>query len=145
MQNVADSTRSKVAVEELYNAMTWILAMGDCHSLTESKFVQTVLQGLQRSLAKPVVKKLPVTVEMLAAIVEDAGRSGSLADVGLATACVLSYTAFLGFDELVHIKAAEVKLFILSGARQISFKREMRLWLQEQISNSVKSTCCRNN
>ena len=109
MQNVAESTRSKATIEKSYNAMACIHAMGDCHSTTEFKFVQTVLQGLQRSLTKPVVKKLPVTAEMLVAIVEDTERSGSLADVWLATACVLSYTAFLGFDELVHIKAAEIK------------------------------------
>ena len=65
-----------------------------------------MLQGLQRSLAKPAVKKLPVTAEMLAAIVEDAERSGSLADLRLATACVPSFPAFLRSDELVHIKAA---------------------------------------
>ena len=69
MQSVANSTGSKAAVKEVFNAMAWIYAMGDCHS-PESQFVKTLLQGLQRSLAKPV-KKLPVTTEMLAAIVED--------------------------------------------------------------------------
>jgi len=61
MQSVADSTGSKAAVEEAYNAMAWIHAVGDCHSPTESQFSKTVLQGLQRSLTKPVVKKLPIT------------------------------------------------------------------------------------
>ena len=32
MQSVADSTGSKAAVEEAYNAMAWIHAVGDCHS-----------------------------------------------------------------------------------------------------------------
>jgi len=35
-------------------------------------FVKTTLEGLRRSLAKPVVKKEPVTVEMLELMVKDA-------------------------------------------------------------------------
>ena len=35
-------------------------------------FVRTILEGLQHLLAKSVVKKEPVTVEMLEAIVADA-------------------------------------------------------------------------
>ena len=62
-------------------------------------------------LAKPVTKKIPVTTEMLSAIVDDAKKSGYLVDWRLATACVIviSYAAFLRFDELVHIRAADVK------------------------------------
>lgn len=69
-----------------------------------------MLQGLQRKLAKPVVKKLPVIVAMLEAIVDDAERSGSLADLCLATSCVIGYAAFLHFNELVHIKAEHIKV-----------------------------------
>ena len=43
---------------------------------------------------------------MLAAIVDDAE---SLADWRLAATCVISYAAFLRFDELVHIRAVDVK------------------------------------
>ena len=83
--------------------------MASCDSPTESQFVGTVMQGLQRNLTKPVTKKLPVTTEMLGAIVDDAEKSRSLADWRLATACVISYAAFLRFDELVHIRAVDVK------------------------------------
>ena len=40
MPNVADSTRSKAAVEKSYNDMAWIHVIGDYHSPTESKFVR---------------------------------------------------------------------------------------------------------
>ena len=110
MQSIADSTGSTAAVEEAYNAMAWIHAVGDCHSPTESQFTKTVLQGLKRSLTKPVVKTLPVIPEMLAAIVEDAKRSRSLADLRLAAVCVASFAAFLRSDELVHIRTVDIKL-----------------------------------
>ena len=84
--------------------------MAGAPSPTDSTFVKTTVQGLQRKLAKPVVKKLPVTAAMLEAIVDDAERSGSLADLRLATACVIGYAAFLRFNELVHIKAVDIKV-----------------------------------
>ena len=45
--------------------------MTSCDSPTESQFVRIVMQGLQRNLANPVIKKLQVTIEMLSAIVDD--------------------------------------------------------------------------
>ena len=40
---------------------------------------------------------------------DDAEKSGFLADWRLVSACVVSYVAFLRFDELVHIRAMDVK------------------------------------
>jgi len=111
MQSLAELTRSKSAVEEACNAVAWVHAMANCHSPTKSHFVKTVLQGLQRNLAKPVTKKRPVTAEMLNIIVDNAEESGSLTDCWLATVCVVSYAAFLRFDELVNIKAVDITFY----------------------------------
>ena len=48
---------------------------------------------------------------MLAAIVSHPEQSNSLADLCLATACLLSYAGFLRFDELVPIKAQEIDMY----------------------------------
>ena len=72
LQSLAESSSSKSAIEEAYNAISWVHAMASCDSPTESQFVRTVIQGLQRILAKLVTKKLPVKTEMLGAIVDDA-------------------------------------------------------------------------
>ena len=69
--------------------------------------MKNTLSGLQRSLAKPVVKKEPMTIEMIKAVVKDAEQSGSLSDLRLATACVLAYAAFLRFSELVDLTPAD--------------------------------------
>ena len=124
MQSLAESTNSKSAVEEASNAIAWAYAMGNCRSPTESQFVRSVLQGLQRDLAKPVTKKLPVTAEMLNAIVDDAEKSGSLADWRLASAYVVSYAAFLRFDELVHILASSMKIHVSFSAQLLSESTE---------------------
>ena len=48
---------------------------------------------------------------MLTSIVADAEQSGSLADLHLATACLISYAGFLHFDELMQIKAQEIQIY----------------------------------
>ena len=47
-----------------------------------------MLEGLQRILAKPVVKKEPLTKGMIEAMLLDAEHSGSLSDMRLAPACM---------------------------------------------------------
>ena len=42
--------------------------------------MKNTLAGLQRSSAKPVVKKEPMTIGMIEAVVRDAELSGSLSD-----------------------------------------------------------------
>ena len=74
--------------------------------------VKNTLTGLQRSLAKPVMKKEPMTIEMIEAVVRDAEQSGSLSDLRLATACVLAYATFLRFRELVDLIPAN---FVVNG------------------------------
>jgi len=65
------------------------------HSSTCDPFVKATQEGMQRLLARPVVKKEPATVEMLEAIVNDADKSGSLSDLRLATVCLLGFSGFL--------------------------------------------------
>ena len=46
-------------------------------------------------------------MKMLAAIVQDAERSGTLSDLRLTTACLLGFAGFLRFDELIHLRACD--------------------------------------
>ena len=47
---------------------------------------------------------------MLEAIVTDAQQSGSLSDLQLATACLLAFTSFLRFGELVNLKLTNIQI-----------------------------------
>ena len=69
--------------------------------------MKATLEGLQRSLAKSIVKKEPVSLEMLEAMVGDADNSGSLSDLRLVTACLLSFAGFLRFDELINLRPCD--------------------------------------
>ena len=69
------------------------------------------MEGLQRSLlAKPVIEKEPITVETLEAIVQDAEKSGTLADLRLATACLLGFSGFLRFSELINLRPCDFNI-----------------------------------
>ena len=99
LQFIGEHSVSKSAVEEACNALSWVHSVSGLDSPTTHPLVKATLSGLQRTLAKPVVKKEPMTIEMIEAVVRDAERSGSLSDLRLATACVLGYAGFLRFNK----------------------------------------------
>ena len=76
----------------------------------DSPFLKATLEGLQRLLAKPVVKKAPITPTMLDEMVKDAKKSHSLSDLRLVTACLLAYAGFLRFSELVNVRPCDIKI-----------------------------------
>ena len=105
LQHLAEESKSQTAVEEACNSVSWIHASTGLTSPMTNPFVRATLEGLQRSLAKPVVKKEPVSVGMLEAIVQDAVESGLLSDLRLATACLLSFSGFLCFSKLINLRS----------------------------------------
>ena len=91
--------------------------------------MKSTVQGLQRKLAVPVVKMLPVTMAMLEAIVPSE-CSGARTDLCLARVSVIGYATSLRFNELVHIsKLRTLQLkrascqFRSPRVRLISFER----------------------
>ena len=108
LQFVSETTKSKAALDVVFNAIAWVHSVGGRASPTKDAIVAATLKGLQRKHAKPVNKKKPITTEMLQAITDEAVRTKSLSDLRLAAACLLAYSAFLRFDELSRIKPADI-------------------------------------
>ena len=109
-QYLGEESKSKSAAEEACNALSWVHSTSGLASPATHPLVKATLSGLQRSLARPVVKKEPMTIEMIEAVVQDAELSGSLSDMRLATACVLGYAGFFRFSELVELTPADVTI-----------------------------------
>ena len=72
-------------------------------------FVSTTLAGLQRKLAKPKVKKEPVTADMLSTRVDSLGASLTLTDIPLTAGVLLSFATFLRYDELAGLRCCNVQ------------------------------------
>ena len=108
LQHVGDTTASKSAVEEAVNSISWIQQTAGFPPVSASPFVGVVVDGLQRQLAKPKVRKEPVSSDMVTTLVESLGPNPTLADVRLVAACLLAYSAFLRYDELAKLRCCDV-------------------------------------
>jgi len=75
LQYLGESERSKLLAEVAVISITcvsWAHSVAGLPSPTTTPLVQATLGGLKISLAQPIRKKLPFTVEMLQTIVRDA-------------------------------------------------------------------------
>ena len=83
LQHLGETKASKSTVEEAVNGLAWAHSVAGIASPTSSPFIQTTLEGLKRTLAKPVCKKPPFTAEMLQAIERDAKKTNTLTSLRL--------------------------------------------------------------
>ena len=104
LQHLGESKSCKSAVEEAVHGLSWVHTIAGITTPTSSPFVQATLEGLKRTFAKPICKKLPFTIEMLQAIVRDAKKADTLSSLRLAAICLISFAGFLCFDELANIR-----------------------------------------
>ena len=143
LQHLKETKYSKSAVEEAVNALGWVHTMVGKPSPASSPFVQTVVEGMKRELAMPVHKKLPFTVEMLNAIVVNTKQHCSLANLRLASACLLAFAGFLRFDELANIKVTDLTLGPQHLTIQIPQSKtdQLRQGCEVVISRTGSATC----
>ena len=109
LQHLDETVQSKSAVEEAVNAIGWVHQLSGRPSLTESPFVRATLSGLQRKLAKPKIRKEPITTDMLAILVDSLGSAPTLADIRLAAMSLLAFSAFLRYDELAKLRCCDIR------------------------------------
>jgi len=64
-----DTKQSRSSVEEAVYAITWVHEMAGLTSPADNPFVQPILSSLQHALARPVIKKEPITPAMLKTMV----------------------------------------------------------------------------
>ena len=143
LQHLGEETKSKSAVEEACNALSWVHSYAGLITPSSHPLVRATLRGLQHKLAKPVVKKEPMIVDMLEAIVADANGSGTLSDLRLATACLLGFAGFFRFQEIVDLRACDctiegemLKVYIASSKND-----QLRQGDEVLIARTRSSTC----
>ena len=75
---MGDATKSKAAVDEAVNAINWAHKLFGLPLVSKSPFAGAVQAGLQRVLAKPKMRKEPVTSDMLKSLVDSLSPNPSL-------------------------------------------------------------------
>eukprot|EP00731_Ephydatia_muelleri_P008538 Em0004g876a len=94
-QHLSESVESTSAIEEAVNALSWLHQAAGLQPVSGAPLVQAALAGFRRILAKPRVRKEPVTAEMLKSMVDSAGPDPSLSEVRLLAVCLLAFAAML--------------------------------------------------
>lgn len=98
-------------IESVFYGLKWIHDIHNLKNPCESRFLHLVLDGLKRILAKPTVKKSPITANMLQKLCTAyAGHNASLLDLRLCTMCLLGYAGFFRFSELVAIRRCDIEI-----------------------------------
>lgn len=143
LQHLSEKLQSWSAVQEAVNAVSWVHQLSGLEPVTQSAFVQATVAGLKRKLAKPKAKKEPVTVDMLAALVDSLGESPSLSDVRLAAICLLAFAAFLRFDEIAKLRCCDVAFSDASMSVHIASSKtdQYRLGDSVLVARTGSPTC----
>ena len=69
-----------------------------------------ILESAKRSLSRPIVKKEPVTPDMVFSICQKfASANANLSDLRTAAICVTAFAGFLRFNELANLRCCDVK------------------------------------
>ena len=122
-----------MAVEEAVNALSWAHSLVGLESPGLDPLVQATLEGLERMQAKPVVKKAPVTAEILKAIFDDAVRNPTLSNICLASACLLAYAGFLRADELIKLRSCDISMDGGNMVVRIASSKTDQFWKHDKV------------
>lgn len=96
LQHLGETVHSWSVVQEAVNAIGWVHQLLGLEPIMQLPFVRATMAGLKRQLAKPKVKKEPISMDMLAALVGSLGHSPSLSEVRLvAASCLSMFATFL--------------------------------------------------
>ena len=75
------------------HALSWLHELAGLQQLGGSPLVNCTVEGMKRILAKPKVRKEPVTADMLKAMVEAAGPDPPLSDVRLLAVSLVAFVS----------------------------------------------------
>ena len=121
------------AVQEAVNAIDWVNQLSCWEPIAQSPLVQPTLASVKRNLAKPKIKKEPVIVDMLAALVQSLGTSPSVAVLRLAASCFLAFAAFLQYDELSRLRCCDISFLEDSKNVHIHSSKTDYYWQSDTV------------
>lgn len=106
---LTQKSASAAPVEEAVNALSWAHTVAVAEDPTKHPLISQVVAGAKRMLAKPTVKKEPITPEILASLVREFGKpEATLTDVRTLAICLVSYAGFFRFNEIANLKESDV-------------------------------------
>ena len=100
---------SAAKVDEAVNAISWAHNLAGYSDPCHSSLVIQIREGVLRECRKPTIKKEPILPHHLLLLTEKYGNNEScLPDLRILTICLLGYSGFLRFSEIVNIKRSDI-------------------------------------
>ena len=110
LESLLQSDLPYSALEAAVYGIRWAHNLFGLSNPCESNLVKGILESAKRSLSRPMVKKEPVTPDMIFNICQKfVSLYASLSDLRTAAICVTAYAGFLRFSELAYLRCCDVK------------------------------------
>lgn len=108
LASLVQTANTPSPVVNAFYSIKWFHDLFDHKSPTESNLVRNVLEAGKRKLAKPVVKKEPVTSDLLSKMYHSLYEERNLKNQRTICACLLAYSGFLRSEELLKLRRNDV-------------------------------------
>ena len=110
LEFLLQSNSSYSALEAAVYGIRWAHDFFGLSNPCDSNLVKGILESAKRSLSRPIVKKEPVTPDMVFSTCQKlASANANLSDLRTAAICVTAFAGFLRFNELANLRCCDVK------------------------------------
>jgi len=105
------SCPSASKINAIVYGISWAHKIAGFSDPCDSDLVLFAKNGLIRANSKPPVQKCAISIEDMKKIVQHFGKSDSLLDLRFVTMCLVCFSGFLRFSELVSLKRCDITFF----------------------------------
>ena len=107
--SIGQTANTHSPISTAFYSISWAHKLSGVEDPTCHQLPKLVKESLVRSLGHGDNKKCPVTSDMLSRLVEKFDKPGlSLLDLRFLTLCLVAYSGFFRFDELINIRRCDV-------------------------------------
>lgn len=141
LAHITQSAKSGSKLNEVTFAISWAHRLAGLPDPCKSDLVNLVNEGAQRKIGHLVKKKEPITRDMLKQMV-DTFKNG-LKDIRITCMCLLCYSGFLRFSELVNLRRIDIQ-FCSSHVKLFLYKSKTDVYREGRdviISRTFSETC----
>ena len=110
LTDLMDKHYSYSVISASLYSIKWAHSMKNLQDPTNNAFVTNLLESAKRNRSKPIVKKQPVTPELLVCLCEKYSESTDVLVVRDLCMIVLGFSAFLRYDEISNVRCNDIKI-----------------------------------
>ena len=146
--NLSESANSVSKIDEAFYALSWAHKLAGVPDPCKNDLVVSVREGAHRKIGHLIVKKEPITPDILPKIVLLYGNKYcNLKDLRIACMCLLGYAGFLRFSELASFNRSDISFFpsyvklYLEKSKTDVIEKGGKLLFQKLVPLLVLLTC----